>query len=261
MAHRSPTRRLLTAAQEVELSRRIERGDVAAKEQMVEANLRLVYAIAASYRGQGVAVEDLVQEGTVGLVRAVEKFDHRRGLKFSTYAVWWIRRGVINAVREARPIRIPARARRQLAEIRSAESELRRSGAGKATVHAIAERTGLSADRVRVLQGAAQVTASLDDGVGEDGTPLHEFVSDPDAVDPWQHVDGEATRRQLSSMLKLLPQRHREVLVRRYGIDGQGGAPHAEIGASLGVGEERSRQLEREALHRLRELGGGRRAA
>ena len=261
MEHRSRSRRLLTAAEEVELSRRIERGDVAAKERMVKANLRLVHAVAASYRGQGVALEDLVQEGTVGLVRAVEKFDHRRGLKFSTYAVWWVRRGVMDAIREARPIRIPARARRQLAEIRSAESELRRSGAGKATPHAIAERTGLSVDRVRVLQRAAQVTASLDDGVGEDGTPLHEFVSDPDAVDPWQHVDGEATRRQLWSMLKLLPQRHREVLVRRYGIDGQGGAPHADIGAALGVGEERSRQLEREALHRLRELGGGQRVA
>jgi RNA polymerase primary sigma factor len=261
MEQRSRTRRVLTAAEEVELSRRIERGDVAAKEQMVEANLRLVHAVAASYRGQGAAFEDLVQEGTVGLVRAVEKFDHRRGLKFSTYAVWWIRRGVINAVREVRPIRIPARARRQLAEIRNAESELRRSGDGKATIHAIAERTGLSGDRVRVLQRAAHVTVSLDDGVGDDLTPLYEFVSDPDAVDPWQHVDGEATRRQLSSMLKLLPRRHREVLVRRYDIDGQGGASHAEIGASLGVGEQRSRQLEREALHRLRELGGGRRAA
>jgi RNA polymerase primary sigma factor len=261
MEHRSRTRRVLTAAEEVELSRRIERGEVTAKEQMVEANLRLVYAVAARYRGQGVPFEDLVQEGTVGLVRAVEKFDHRRGLKFSTYAVWWIRRGVMNAVCEARPIRIPARARRQLAEIRSAESELRRSGAGKATIHAIAERTGLSVDRVRVLQRAAQVTASLDDEVGEDRTPLHEFVSDPDPVDPWQHVDGEETRRRVWSMLKLLPRRHREVLVRRYGIDAHGEASHAEIGASLGVGEERSRQLEREALHRLRELGGGRRVA
>jgi RNA polymerase primary sigma factor len=261
MERRSRTRRLLTAAEEVELSRRIERGDVAAKGQMVEANLRLVRAVAASYRGHGVPFEDLVQEGTVGLVRAVEKFDHRRGLKFSTYAVWWIRRGVMNAVTEARAIRIPARAGRQLAEIRSAEGELRRSGAGKATVQAIAEHTGLSVDRVRVLQGAAQVTASLDDGVGEDRTPMHEFVSDPNALDPGQHADSEATRREVWSMLKLLPQRHREVLVRRYGIDGQGGAPHAEIGASLGVGEERSRQLEREALHRLRELGGGRRVA
>jgi RNA polymerase primary sigma factor len=259
--HPSRTRRLLTPAEEVELSRRIERGDVAAKEQMVEANLRLVRAVAASYRGHGVPFEDLVQEGTVGLVRAVEKFDHRRGLKFSTYAVWWIRRGVMNAVREARPIRIPARAGRQLAEIRSAESELRRSGAGKATIQAIAEHTGLSVDRVRVLQGAAQVTASLDDGVGEDRTPMHEFVSDPNALDPWQHADSEATRREVWSMLKLLPARHREVLVRRYGIDGQGGAAHAEIGASLGVGEERSRQIEREALHRLRELGGGQRVA
>jgi RNA polymerase primary sigma factor len=252
---------VLTAAQEAELSRRIERGDIAAKEQMVEANLRLVYAVAARYRGRGVPFEDLVQEGTLGLVRALEKFDHRRGLKFSTYAVWWIRRGVMDAVLEARPIRIPARARRQLAEIRSAESELRRSGAGKATPDAIAERTGFSVGSVRALQRAAQVTASLDDGIGDDRTPLHELVSDPDAADPWQHVDGEATRTQVSSMLRLLPRRHREVLVRRYGIDGQGGAAHAEIGASMGIGEERSRQLEREALHRLRELDGGRRAA
>jgi RNA polymerase primary sigma factor len=261
MERRPSTRRLLTATEEVELSRRIERGDVAAKEQMVEANLRLVHAVAAGYRRRGVPFEDLVQEGTVGLVRAVEKFDHRRGLKFSTYAVWWIRRGVMNALREARPIRIPAGARRQLAQIRSAESELRSSGAGKATVQAIVDRTGLSVDRVRVLQRAARVTASLDDGVGDDRTPLHEVVSDPDAVDPWQHVDDEATRRQVLSMLELLPRRHREVLVRRYGIDGQGETPHAEIGASLGVGEERSRQLEREALHRLRELGGGRQVA
>ena len=261
MEHRSPATRVLTAAEEAQLSRRIERGDLAAKAQMIEANLRLVHAVAARYRGHGVSFEDLVQEGTVGLVRAVEKWDHHRGLKFSTYAVWWIRRGVIDAVREARPIRIPARARRQLAEIRSAESDLRRSGAGSATISAIAERTGLSVDRVRVLQRAAHVTASLDDGVGEDGTPLHELVPDPDAVEPWQHTEGEETRRQVWSMLKLLPQRHRQVLVRRYGIDGQGPAPHAEIAASLGVGEERSRQLEREALHRLRELGGGRHVA
>jgi RNA polymerase primary sigma factor len=261
VTHRSRTGRVLTAAQEAELSRRIERGDIAAKEQMVEANLRLVFAVAVRYRGRGVPFEDLVQEGTLGLVRALEKFDHRRGLKFSTYAVWWIRRGVMDAVLEARPIRIPARARRQLAEIRSAESELRRSGAGKATLDAIAERTGFSVGSVRALQRAAQVTASLDDGVGDDRTPLHELVSDPDAADPWQHVEGEATRTQVSSMLRLLPRRHREVLVRRYGIDGQGGAPHAEIGASMGIGEERSRQLEREALHRLRELDGGRRAA
>ena len=258
---RSRTPRLLTAADEVLLSRRIERGDLDAKKQMIEANLRLVYAVAATYRGLGVAFDDLVQEGTVGLVRAVEKFDHRRGLKFSTYATWWIRRAIMDAVRAARPIRLPARALRQLAAIRTAESELRKSGSGDSTTHAIAQRTGVSVDRVRVLQRAAHVTASLDDEVGADGTQLHEIVADPDPVDPWRHVDEEETRRQVWSMLRLLPERHREVLVRHHDLDGHGGATHAEIGARLGVGEERGRQLEREALHRLRQLGGGRRRA
>src|SRR6201995_119764 len=170
----APGAKLLDAAEEARLARRIERGDPEAKERMIESNLRLVHAVARTYRGSDVPYTDLVQEGTVGLIRAVEQFDHRRGLKFSTYAVWWIRRGVMDAVLEATPIRIPARARRQLAEIRSAESELRRSGPGNAPLDTIAERTGLSVGSVRALQGAARVPASLADGVGEDRKPMHQ---------------------------------------------------------------------------------------
>src|SRR3954468_6219008 len=129
---------LLTAADEVRLARRIEQGDMAAKDEMIVRNLRLVHALASRYRGRGVPVEDLVQEGTLGLMRAVERFDHRRGLKFSTYAVWWIRRSLSDAVGDARAIRVPAAARRQLAAMQRAEAELRHAGA--ATNEAIARR-------------------------------------------------------------------------------------------------------------------------
>jgi RNA polymerase primary sigma factor len=213
-------RRLLTAAEELDLSRRIERGDNNAKEEMIESNLGLVYFIARGYAGRGVTFEDLVQEGTVGLVRAVERFDHRRGVRFSTYVVTWIRHALIDALGQARTIRIP-------------------KGVAK-------------------LREAPRVTASLDQEVGEDGASLVELVADPDPVDPCRHVDEQETLRQVWSMLRTLPQRHRAVLVRRYGLDGEGARSHAEIGRSLGVGQERSRQLEREALNRLRDLGGGR---
>jgi RNA polymerase primary sigma factor len=253
--------RLLTAAEEIALAKRIERGDLAAKREMVERNLRLVYSLAQRYRGRGAPFDDLVQEGTIGLVRAVEKFDHRRGLKFSTYAVWWIRRSLANAVVDARTIRIPSNASDRLATIRRAERELQRLAPGSPTTEAIAERTGFSVRRVQTLRDAASVTASLDEPVGQDGSALGDLIADRQAVDPWRHTDERESHQQLRSMVDVLPDRHREVLLRRYGLRGGEPETHAEIGARLGVGEERSRQLEREALHRLRSLGDGRRLA
>jgi RNA polymerase primary sigma factor len=253
--------RLLTAAEETQLAKRIERGDLAAKQEMVERNLRLVYSLAQRYRGPGAAFEDLVQEATIGLVRAVEKFDHRRGLKFSTYAVWWIRRSLANAVLDARTIRIPSNASDRLAAVQRAQRELERSAAGSPSTEAIAERTGFSVRRVRALREAALVTASLDEPVGEDGSALGDLIADSQAADPWRHTDERETHRQVWSMVGTLPDRHREVLLRRYGLRGEEPETHADIGARLGVGEERSRQLEREALHRLRSLGDGRRLA
>ncbi len=253
--------RLLTAAEEVRLAKRIERGDLTAKREMIERNLRLVFSIAQRYRGRGASFDDLVQEGTVGLVRAVEKFDHRRGLKFSTYAVWWIRRSLANAVIDARTIRIPSNASDRLAAIHRAERELERLAPGSPSTEAIAERTGFSVRRVERLREAASVTASLDERVGEDGSPLGDLIADRQAVDPWRHTDERESHRQLWSMVDMLPDRHREVLLRRYGLRGDEPETHAEIGSRLGVGEERSRQLEREALHRLRSLGDGRRLA
>jgi RNA polymerase primary sigma factor len=246
--------KLLSGAEEIMLARRIERGDLDAKQTMIESNLRLVHAVARAYPGSSVPFADLVQEGTIGLVRAVERFDHRRGLKFSTYAVWWIRRSMLDAIASSNVIRMPAKASQQLAAVRRAESELERIEPGYASDAAIAERSQLSVTTVRSLRAAARVTASLDDPVGEDATPLSDLLADERAVDPCESALARESRDQVSSMLRLLPERHREVIVRRYGLSDDGTQTHERIGERLGVGEERSRQIEREALHRLRSI-------
>jgi RNA polymerase primary sigma factor len=250
----SPRTRRLTAAEEQALARRIERGDPKAKEEMVERNLGLVVWVARAYRGHGVPLADLVQDGTVGLLRATERFDHRRGLRFSTYAAWWIRRAILDAIADAGAIRIPAAAGRRLATVRRVEAELERAGRRRASDAEIAECADLSATTVRSLRSAAQVTASLDAPIGEGAMPLSDMVADERAVDPPAHALASERRREVSTLLRLLPERHREVLARRYGLSPDGAQSHAEIGASLGVGEERSRQIEREALHRLRSI-------
>jgi RNA polymerase primary sigma factor len=242
----------LSAAEETRLWTLVSQGDLAAKQRMSESNLGLVVSLARFYRGRGVPFEDLVQEGTVGLDHAIERFDHRRGFKFSTYAVWWIRRSLRDAVAASRMIRVPPGANRQLASIRRAEAELERPGQGPAQVEAIAARAGLDPQTVRSLRDAARVTASLDEPVGKYGRPLGELIADPTVDDPARHIiaieDSLAVRR----MLKLLPERHRSVVVQRYGLCGQPPLSHEEIGKRLGIGAERSRQLEHEALHRMR---------
>lgn len=250
----TPPARRPSAAEEQALARRIERGDARAKEEMVERNLGLVVWVARAYRGRGVPLADLVQDGTVGLLRATERFDHRRGLRFSTYAAWWIRRAILDAIADAGTIRVPAAAGRQLAAVRRVETELARAGRQRASDAEIAERADLSATTVRSLRTAAQVTASLDAPIGEGATPLGDTLADDRAVDPSEQVLASESRREVTTLLRLLPERHREVLARRYGLSPGGAQSHAEIGASLGVGEERSRQIEREALHRLRSI-------
>jgi RNA polymerase primary sigma factor len=208
---------VMTRNEEARLARRIERGDAAARDEMVVRNLGLVYSLAARYLGRGVPFEDLVQEGTIGLMRAVDKFDHRRGNKFSTYAMWWIRSALLDTLGNAAPIRIPPAARRQLST-------------------------------------PPRVTASLDAPVGDGLAPLGDLIADERARDVDQQAEDLETRGQLWSAVRLLPDRHRQVLVRRYGLVGDLVQSHEAIGASLGVSSERSRQLEHEALHRLRSL-------
>jgi RNA polymerase primary sigma factor len=246
--------RLLSAADEVSLARRIQRGDLSAKDQMIEGNLRLVFAIARTYSDGRVPFADLVQEGTVGLIRAVERFDHRRGLKFSTYAVWWIRCAILNALADSDVIRIPAKANRQIASILRAEAEIERARPPRATDAEIAERARLSVTTVRALRRAARVTGSLDQPVGDDKTPLLELVPDEGAADPSELAIARQQRSEIAAMLGLLPDRQREVLIRRYGLNGRRPQSHREIGEWLGVGEVRSGQIEREALHRLRSM-------
>ena len=258
LMRRARAKRLLTADEEVRLARRIESGDQEAKEQMIESNLRLVFAAARPYRGRGVPFADLVQEGTVGLVRAVERFDHRRGLKFSTYAMWWIRRSLIDAVAGSEMIRIPPKANQQLSAVRRAEAHLRRRGRGPAQAEVVAEWTGLSAHKVTSLRRVARVTASLDEPVGDGLSALADLVVDERAEDPSECAIAHENQREVSAMLRLLPVRHREVVVRRYGLNQNQVQTHQEIGRCLGVGEERSRQIEREALHRLRTIASPR---
>jgi RNA polymerase primary sigma factor len=252
----------LSYAQEIALARRIERGDPRAKNRMIESNVGLVYAVARAYPGSAVPFADLVQEGTIGLIRAVERFDHRRGLKFSTYAVWWIRRSILDAIAASNVIRMPAKANQQLAAVRRAEAVLERDGPRRPSDTAVAQRTGLSEVTVRSLRAAARVTASLDEPIGEEGTQLADLLADERAADPLESAIAHERDHEVAAMLRLLPARHREVLVRRYGLGDGEVQTHEEIGARIGVGEERSRQIEREALHRLRSIAGvSRRAA
>jgi RNA polymerase primary sigma factor len=207
--------RLLSRADEIRLAGRIEQGDPRARESMIESNLRLVHAVATRYGGSGVSFADLVQDGTVGLVRGVQSFDHRRGLRFSTYAVCWIRRSIDDAITESGAIRIPAKANAQLAAVRRAEAE--------------AELECVTA-------------------------PLGELMPDNPAADPLMSAIAAESWQQVLAMLRLLPECHRQVLKRRFGLGDGRAQSHEEIGGWLGVGEERSRQIEREALHRLRSI-------
>ena len=183
------------------LARQIERGDLKAKERMIQSNLGLVRAIARTYRGGSAPFADLVQEGTIGLVRAVERFDHRRGVKFSTYAAWWIRRSMLDAIASSNVIRIPAKANQQLAAVHRAEAELERIGRRGASDAEIAARTDLSETTVRSLRAAARVTASLDEPVAEESTPLGDLIGDERAVGPPEEAIAHENHDEVRAML------------------------------------------------------------
>jgi RNA polymerase primary sigma factor len=244
--------RLLTAAEEVVLAKRIERGDKAAKHKLIESNLRLVISIAKRYRGLGVPFLDLIQEGMIGLNRAAEKFDWRRGYKFSTYATWWIRQAVQRALaNQAKTIRLPVHIRERqllLARVGSAlEVELGR----EPTAAELAEAMGLRIDEVRAALGAAETVASLNQSVGEENSEeLGDLLSDPASPDPLEEADSAFRRHSVRAALALLPIQERRVLELRYGFAGEA-ATLREIADELALPRERVRELETKALERL----------
>ncbi len=246
---------LLTAAQEVELSKRIERGDPQAKQHMIQSNLRLVVSIAKNYRNQGLPFLDLIQEGTLGLIRAVEKFDWRRGYKFSTYATWWIRQAVARALADkARTIRMPVHIVERLQKMNKAERLLWTQLGREPTLAEIAEEASLPVEQAREVKAAARASTSLDQPVGEtEDAVFGDFVAG-DGPSPEDEVEITLRSQALTRGLAALSERERKVIALRYGLKESEPKTLEEIGRTLGLTRERVRQIEVHALRRLSKL-------
>jgi RNA polymerase primary sigma factor len=247
---------LLTAEQEIELSKRIETGDLAAKERMTNANLRLVISIARKYQGQGLPLGDLIQEGMLGLIRAVEKFDWRKGFKFSTYGTLWIRqaigRGLANS---SRTVRLPVHIASQARKIRDTERELAAKLERDPTPEEIGDAVGLTATEVEDIRAADRTPTSLDRGVGDaEETALGDLIADESAT-PAEEVESEQGERTVRKVVGKLPSPERDVLTLRYGLGGTEAVALRETGRRLGLSAERVRQIEDRALRKLADHG------
>ncbi len=241
---------LLTHVEEIDLSNRAKEGDARARHRLIEKNLRLVVSVAKKYRGYGLPFEDLIQEGNIGLMKAVEKFDPDRGFRFSTYATWWIRQAVQRAVADkGRTIRVPVHMTEKIRKVSRAYNEIAAEREREPNEEEVAERLGWALDEVRLTMGAMPDATSLDQPVSSDETSsqLGDFVEDERASDTPGEVMREMETEHLKEAIERLPERARYVLVRRYGLDDRDPATLAELGDELNISRERVRQLQREA--------------